>query len=75
MKILLFSISVMAGMLGTTGQADTWTWAAIGNGLTLDAHLGRCDFGRPNPLIIFSTIVEIQENWVAPNENLVSPRS
>ena len=75
MKSLLFPIAVMAWMSGTTVQADIWTWVPISDGRTLDAHLDRCDFGRPNPLIIFSTIAEIQEDWVAPNETPVSPPS
>ncbi|WP_416884570.1 hypothetical protein [Marivita sp.] len=66
MKTLICSITLFAAMSSTAAQADTWTWTPISNGSTLNAHLARCDFARPNPMTIFSTIAELQEKMVAP---------
>lgn len=75
MRNLILSIAVIAGISATTAQADTWTWTPISNGGTLDAHLARCNFARPNPMVVFSTIAEVQEKMVAPQEKPGSPRS
>lgn len=39
--------------------ANTWAWAPVSNGATLDAHLARADFARPNQLPVFAMIDEI----------------
>ncbi len=75
MKTRILAIAITSGIAATAAQADSWTWTPISNGNTLDAHLARCDFARPNPMDIFSTIAEIQEKMVAPQESATSPRS
>ena len=75
MKTLIFSIAVFTGLAATIAHADSWTWTPISNASTLDAHLARCDFARPNTMDIFSTIAALQENMVAPIESATSPRS
>ena len=75
MKTLICSIALVAGIYTTTARADTWTWTLVSNGSTLDAHLARCNFARPNPMEIFSMIDELQEKMFAPEEAPSAPRS
>lgn len=57
-------LALIAAILTTTStapaQADTWTWVSISSGSTLDAHLARCHFARPNPLTVFSLLARLQ---------------
>lgn len=75
MKNLICSIALIAAIPATTAHADSWMWTPISTGSTLDAHLARCNFSRPNPMTIFSTIAELQEMMSAPEERPRSPRS
>ncbi len=70
MRYLVLPFVVIAGISTTTAQADTWTWTPISNGGTLDAHLARCNFARPNPMVVFSTIAEVQDKMVAPQQKV-----
>lgn len=65
MKNLICSIAFIAGVSATPAHADTWTWTPISSGSKLDAHLARCNFARPNPMKIFTTIAELQERMTA----------
>ena len=47
---------VAAAPAAMAGTADSWSWAPISNGATLDAHLARADFARPNQLPVFAMI-------------------
>lgn len=39
--------------------AETWSWAPILSGATLDAHLARCDHGRPARPPVFDLIARL----------------
>jgi hypothetical protein len=56
------AIATLAAALVTTApaaMANSWTWARVSNGATLDAHLARADFARPNTLPVFAMIEDI----------------
>jgi hypothetical protein len=72
MKKLICTIAIIAGTSATIVRADNWIWTPISNGSTLDAHLARCDFARPNPMTVFSKIAELQDKMIAPEKK---PRS
>lgn len=71
--IILASLATALG----TGQAaaDSWTWTPISNGTTLDAHLARCNFARPNPIKVFSTIAALKENMASQDQAVRKPDS
>lgn len=75
MKTIIILAS-LANALGT-GQAaaDSWTWTPIRNGSTLDAHLARCNFARPNPIEVFATIAALKENMASQNPAVRKPDS
>ncbi|MCA0273049.1 MAG: hypothetical protein LCH69_13445 [Proteobacteria bacterium] len=56
------AIATLAAALVTAApaaMANSWAWAPVSNGATLDAHLARADFARPNVLPVFAMIEEI----------------
>ncbi|MDA7429366.1 hypothetical protein PGB28_12915 [Primorskyibacter aestuariivivens] len=67
MKTLILSAVTFAAVWSTEAQADTWSWAPIRDGNTLNAHLARCDFARPAPLRVFAMIEALQEGGAEPN--------
>lgn len=67
MKTLILSAVTLAAVFSTQAQADSWSWAPIRDGDTLNAHLARCDFARPAPLHVFAVIEELQEAATEPN--------
>lgn len=66
MKTLIASAMMLTTLAATEAAADTWTWTPISNGSTLNAHLARCDFARPNPMVVFDVINDLQKNMVPP---------
>lgn len=59
------AIVTLAAVLVTSAPAamaetgNGWAWAPVSNGATLDAHLARADFARPNVLPVFAMIQDI----------------
>ena len=69
MKTLTFAAAFFVVTLtGADADADTWTWAPIRDGATLNAHLARADFARPNPMVVFQLIAEITGTASATDE-------
>lgn len=66
MKTLIASALMLTTFVASEAAADTWTWTPISNGSTLNAHLARCDFARPNPMLVFEMIAELQDKMIAP---------
>lgn len=75
MKTLICSITLIAQISAATVHADTWTWSPISNGNTLNAHLARCNFARPNPMDVFPMITDLQKYMIAPAKGLSAPPS
>lgn len=50
---------VTAAPAAMAETASGWAWAPIRNGATLDAHLARADFARPNQLPVFEMVEAI----------------
>lgn len=60
--IAVATVAATLVMVAPAVMAETasgWTWAPISNGATLDAHLARADFARPNQLPVFAMIDEV----------------
>jgi hypothetical protein len=65
MKTLIASAAMLTTFIVSPVAADTWTWVAISNGNTLNAHLARCNLARPNQMLVFDMIADLQENMIA----------
>ncbi|MFZ5962947.1 hypothetical protein ACOXXX_08345 [Thalassococcus sp. BH17M4-6] len=75
MKTLLVSAALMSALFGSAASADSWVWAPIQDASTLDAHLERCDFARPNALPIYSLINDLQAGFTGAEAANAEPQS
>ncbi len=64
MKSLIMSVLMLSTVSVTQAAAETWTWAPIRDGSTLNAHLANFESIRPKTLLVFQLIASISERTV-----------
>ena len=65
MKTLIFSTMMLSTVSTTQALAESWTWAPIRDGATLNAHLANFECIQPKKLPVFEMIENISGSSAA----------